>query len=535
MLSARRGVVSSREVWETDGVPEDLHFSLLIDTGAGLKFSHAGQTLRAAREGLFMVRDHGVKVVCEPVGPPFPRFLTVSVRCQPPRAATSLAGGGMLELDAPGRQRVQALMEWILDLMRIRNPTDAKMARRVAGLLLDFLLCGEASAGLLGRPSPPPLPPVITRALMLMHAHVDRTGGRSNNLQHLAQRAGVSPRTLRRIFLQTLGLRPRDCLGRIRVRQAAQMIRDSARSLADIAATTGFSDQGHLARHFRSAYGMSPAAFRANPAIAIDRMPIPGLTALEPNTFVQFGIRDVDLSGSTTAAEMEKGLMQLLKKQQGPRVTGQWTPLEPGRARRACLRTPNRCWLKSGLLWENLRSGRLDFFGVPFWLPEETPERPSAVVFPSNSAPDEVSVDGVDIDLKGKKYTRLALLHACAYAGLGSGPVARIGLHPANGGRVSFAIHLASEGTQASPTRSRPEDPLLSDWWPLYLGQANASSKPVLIVNPDSPLFNIRRAFLWEWQNPQPNVPLKKMTLRPCGISGACYVLLALSGQVATV
>ena len=81
-------------------------------------------------------------------------------------------------------------------------------------------------------------------------------------LTTLAQIAGCSPGLINRQFRQQFGLPPYEYLVQLRLGQAAQRLRESSQSLADIAYETGFADQSHLQRFFRRAYGTTPQAYR---------------------------------------------------------------------------------------------------------------------------------------------------------------------------------------------------------------------------------------------------------------------------------
>jgi AraC-like DNA-binding protein len=78
----------------------------------------------------------------------------------------------------------------------------------------------------------------------------------------LARHAGVSERTLQRLFLRYAGVSPAWVLRRYRLIEAAEAVRDGrAVDWADVAARLGYSDQAHLIRDFRGAVGQTPAAY----------------------------------------------------------------------------------------------------------------------------------------------------------------------------------------------------------------------------------------------------------------------------------
>jgi AraC-like DNA-binding protein len=81
-------------------------------------------------------------------------------------------------------------------------------------------------------------------------------------LHELSQKAGVSQRTLQRLFLEYAGVSPTWVLRRYRLLNAAEAVRNGERvSWTDVAADLGYADQAHLIRDFRSATGRTPAAY----------------------------------------------------------------------------------------------------------------------------------------------------------------------------------------------------------------------------------------------------------------------------------
>jgi AraC family transcriptional regulator len=79
----------------------------------------------------------------------------------------------------------------------------------------------------------------------------------------VARIAGLSPFHFSRLFHALVGLAPHQYLLRCRLRNAQRLLlADEGRSVADIAAESGFADQAHLAQQFRRAFGSSPQGFR---------------------------------------------------------------------------------------------------------------------------------------------------------------------------------------------------------------------------------------------------------------------------------
>ena len=73
---------------------------------------------------------------------------------------------------------------------------------------------------------------------------------------------GISRRALERHFQADLGLSPHAAGLRVRLGQAGHLLRSSDRTVAAVAAQTGFADASHLVRAFRTEYGQTPSEWR---------------------------------------------------------------------------------------------------------------------------------------------------------------------------------------------------------------------------------------------------------------------------------
>jgi AraC-like DNA-binding protein len=98
----------------------------------------------------------------------------------------------------------------------------------------------------------------MRRVREYMKAHL----GESIDLSMLAGVAGLSVHHFARQFKQSIGVTPHHYLTQKRVERAQEMLAQTKLSLAEIAYATGFSDQSHLARHFRHMLGTTPREFR---------------------------------------------------------------------------------------------------------------------------------------------------------------------------------------------------------------------------------------------------------------------------------
>ena len=99
-------------------------------------------------------------------------------------------------------------------------------------------------------------------------------------LEVLAEIAQLSVHHFARAFRQTLGIPPHNYIVQRRVEHAQQMLRNTDLPLSEIAIVAGFTDQSHLARHFRTITGVSPSLarhrFRTGPHILPHRLALVG-------------------------------------------------------------------------------------------------------------------------------------------------------------------------------------------------------------------------------------------------------------------
>jgi AraC-like DNA-binding protein len=83
-------------------------------------------------------------------------------------------------------------------------------------------------------------------------------------VEQVAERLGVSVRTVQRLARRFVGLTPVAMIRRRRLQEAADLLRsDPSLRVADVAATLGYADQAHLAADFRTVLGFTPTAYRA--------------------------------------------------------------------------------------------------------------------------------------------------------------------------------------------------------------------------------------------------------------------------------
>jgi len=81
-------------------------------------------------------------------------------------------------------------------------------------------------------------------------------------LEDTARQVDLSPFHFLRLFAKALGVTPHQYLVRTRLRRAAQLLADDARSVTEVAFDAGFADVSNFVRTFHRAAGVSPRRFR---------------------------------------------------------------------------------------------------------------------------------------------------------------------------------------------------------------------------------------------------------------------------------
>lgn len=98
----------------------------------------------------------------------------------------------------------------------------------------------------------------VVRLQDLLAQNLERTP----SLEQMAAELGLSKFHLLRSFQRHTGLSPRQWAMQLRTRRAQGLLRLGLPA-GEVAHSLGFSDQSHLNRHFRAAYGISPGRYQA--------------------------------------------------------------------------------------------------------------------------------------------------------------------------------------------------------------------------------------------------------------------------------
>ena len=78
----------------------------------------------------------------------------------------------------------------------------------------------------------------------------------------LAEKLGVSPSTLRRMFKEHSGMSPLQYMKRLRMHQAENLFRTTDLSVKEVAGMVGCNDVSHFVKDFSRVFRCSPGRYR---------------------------------------------------------------------------------------------------------------------------------------------------------------------------------------------------------------------------------------------------------------------------------
>jgi len=136
---------------------------------------------------------------------------------------------------------------WFVSQKVAVRSTDGRVVA-VAGTSRDLDI-PAATGGELGK---------LANVLYRLH----RDSNQPLRIEALAVESGFSWSQFQRRVRSITGLTPRQILTKSRIESAAQKLRDTDDSLADIANSCGFYDQSAFNRQFRNAAGLTPGQYR---------------------------------------------------------------------------------------------------------------------------------------------------------------------------------------------------------------------------------------------------------------------------------
>jgi AraC-like DNA-binding protein len=92
--------------------------------------------------------------------------------------------------------------------------------------------------------------------------HISRHFAEKLSVATAARLAGMSPPQLMKTFKQVAGMTLVAYLNHVRLANGARLLRETDRTIAEIASEVGFSDQSYFDKRFKRAFGEAPKSFR---------------------------------------------------------------------------------------------------------------------------------------------------------------------------------------------------------------------------------------------------------------------------------
>lgn len=265
-LSFRRFAGVIADVWSVRGEAGGGGFYVAPDPRIVVFLGEAPPPV-ALRAGKDMVEHRGIQALYVPEGVP------LWSRIEAPHEKTHLD----FHLESGGLRQRMAAADLRPDLSRprlighsdsltnlARMAADEVRAPRRGDMLIDALLSATLAEIFATHPQPPvPASGALSaRRFAAVETHLRDNLNRHVPVAEMAEVAGLSESRFSYAFKQLRNETPQRWQARIRLEAARKLIRDPARSLADIAYATGFADQAHLSRAFRAAHGIPPSVWR---------------------------------------------------------------------------------------------------------------------------------------------------------------------------------------------------------------------------------------------------------------------------------
>jgi AraC-like DNA-binding protein len=152
---------------------------------------------------------------------------------------------------------VQDLADRVVPAVELFGAAVEETGRRILAATDPQALGALADAFLLDR-LPAADPQAAEVAAMVASATTDHSLVR---VEQLAERHGVSVRTLQRLFAEYVGAAPKWVLRRARLHEAAQRAGAGSVDWAALADSLGYADQSHLTRDFTAVVGVPPTRY----------------------------------------------------------------------------------------------------------------------------------------------------------------------------------------------------------------------------------------------------------------------------------
>ena len=101
--------------------------------------------------------------------------------------------------------------------------------------------------------------PMLQRVMQFVEENI---GNSDAGVGDMAEAAAVSRSGLQRKLKQTMGITPQDLMKEARIKRACQLLRETDKTVSEVAYACGFTDPKYFSRCFRQSVGMSPSEYK---------------------------------------------------------------------------------------------------------------------------------------------------------------------------------------------------------------------------------------------------------------------------------
>ena len=106
-----------------------------------------------------------------------------------------------------------------------------------------------------------PLDPTLQRVMKFIEENISNSDA---SVGDMAEAAATSRSGLQRKLKQVMGITPQDLLREARIKRACQLLRQTDKTVAEIAYASGFTDPKYFSRCFKQSIGQSPTEYKAD-------------------------------------------------------------------------------------------------------------------------------------------------------------------------------------------------------------------------------------------------------------------------------
>ncbi len=139
----------------------------------------------------------------------------------------------------------------------------------VMAWFMSFLV-SIARQGSSGAPAEVTLSDRVRKAVLEVGAHLEGHYPTTPSLADLAAKVHLSPAYLCRAFTRQMGMSIVTYLHHVRMEEACRLLRQTGRSITDVAGQVGYNEIAYFSRRFRSEVGLSPRQYRATKTTGIE-------------------------------------------------------------------------------------------------------------------------------------------------------------------------------------------------------------------------------------------------------------------------